>query len=134
MSTDVAASVRGEPVYEPHDFQVNESDRDVDTGLYIQPGHRVILSATGEIWAGVWFTGRNGPQGWMGWSASKDSPLPYAAPFSLLARLDGRYMYVGTGKEFIYRGNASKLFLRVNDDSPGNGWGAFQVHVEVYAS
>jgi hypothetical protein len=46
MTTDVAASVRGEPVYEPHDFQVNESDRDVDTGLYIQPGQRVILSAT----------------------------------------------------------------------------------------
>jgi hypothetical protein len=134
MTTEVSPATRGEPVYEPHDFWVNESDRDVDTGLYVQPGHRLILSATGEIWAGVWLTGRNGPQGWMGWSANKDSPLSYAPPYSLLARLDGRYVYIGTGREFIYRGAASKLFLRINDDTPGNGWGAFQCHVEVYTS
>jgi hypothetical protein len=123
---------RGVPVGEPHDFWVNESDRDVDTGLYIQTGQRIVLSATGEIWAGVWLTGENGPQGWPGWSASPDSPLPFGAPFSLLARLDGRYLPVGTGREVIYRGPGSKLFLRINDNQPGNGSGAFQAHVEVY--
>jgi len=32
----------------------------------------------------------------------------------------------------IYRGPGSKLFLRINDNQPGNGSGAFQAHVEVY--
>jgi hypothetical protein len=127
---------RGEPVHEPVDITVLESDHDVDTGLYILPGQRVVLSATGEIWAGVWLTGRNGPQGWLGWHANQDSPLPYSPPFSMLGRLDGRYFYVGSGKEFIYRSgtDGSKLFLRINDDIPGNGSGAFTLHVEVYAS
>ncbi|GAA1769853.1 hypothetical protein GCM10009712_17230 [Pseudarthrobacter sulfonivorans] len=123
-----------QPLYEPLGLTVNESDPAVDTGLYIQPGQRVVISADGQIWAGVWATGTNGPEGWTGWSASANSPLPYQAPFALLARLDGRYFLVGRGASFIHRGGPSKLYLRINDDRPGNGWGSFQVRVEVYAS
>jgi hypothetical protein len=123
-----------EPLYEPLGLTVNESDYEVDTGLYIQPGQRVVISADGQIWAGVWATGTNGPEGWMGWSANANSPLPYQTPFALLARLDGRYFLVGRGASFIHRGRPSKLYLRINDDKPGNGSGSFQVRVEVYAS
>jgi hypothetical protein len=55
-----------------------------------------------QVWAGVWFTGNNGPEGWVNWEAGPDSPLPYAAPFQLLGRLSGRYFEVGTGREFTY--------------------------------
>lgn len=123
-----------EPLYEPLGLTVNESDYDVDTGLYIQPGQRVVISADGQIWAGVWATGTNGPEGWMGWNASANSPLPFRTPFALLARLDGRYFLIGRGYSFIHRGRPSKLYLRINDDKPGNGWGSFQTRVEVYAS
>jgi hypothetical protein len=124
------------PAVEPTTFQLNESDYDISTGITVEPGQRLVINAWGEIWAGVWFTGRNGPQGWLGWHAGPDSPLPFAAPFSVLGRLEGRYFYVGTGIELIYRPPAgvggSQLWLRINDNTPGNGWGAFSAHVEVY--
>lgn len=125
------AVTQGEPLVED-DFVVNESDEDVDTGIYVQPGQRVTITASGEIWAGVALTGNNGPQGWLGWKASNDSPLPNKPPFSLLARLGGQTRYVGTGKSWSHRGNPGKLFLRINDNRAGNGSGAFDVHVEVY--
>jgi hypothetical protein len=121
-----------QPVIEPIEFDVLESDYDVDTNIYVPQNSRVVLSAWGEIWAGVWLTGNNGPQGWLGWHASSDSPLPYAAPFQLLGRIQGRYFPIGNGVEFIYRDAPSKLALRINDNRPGNGWGKFTCRVEIY--
>jgi hypothetical protein len=43
---------------------VLESNQDVDTNFDIQTGDRILFSADGSIYAGVWFTGRNGPRGW----------------------------------------------------------------------
>lgn len=122
---------RGQPVVEGR-FSVSESDEDVDTAIYVQPGQRVTITASGEIWSGVWGAGKNGPQGWLGWAASTDSPLPNRPPHSLLARLDGQTLYVGTGRSWRHRGDPAKLFLRINDNRPANGNGAFDVHVEVY--
>lgn len=40
-------------VSEPLEISVREVDYNVDTGLIIKRGQRVVLSAYGEIWAGV---------------------------------------------------------------------------------
>lgn len=122
---------RGRPVLEDR-FSVSEAEEDVDTNIYVQPGQRVTITASGEIWSGVWGAGKNGPQGWLGWTASTDSPLPNRPPHSLLARLDGQTLYVGAGRSWRHRGNPAKLFLRINDNRPANGNGAFDVHVEMY--
>lgn len=58
--------------------------------------------------------------------------MPFVPPFSLLGRLEGRYFYVGKGRNFIYYGKESRLFLRINDDTPRNGWGQFTCRIEVY--
>jgi hypothetical protein len=128
-------ATRGELIHTPVPFFVDESQSgELDTGLFIDTGQRLVINATGAIWAGVWLTGNNGPQGWLGWKAGKDSPLPGAPPFSLLARLDSRLMYIGGGQDFVYQGPGSKLYLSINDDKPGNGNGAFEVTVQVYSS
>ena len=103
---------------------VNEGDRDVDTQIDVEYNDRLVYSANGEIWAGVWFTGLNGPQGWDNIDYSPKFPLPGTHPYSLLGRLDGRLFYIGRGFDRYYRGRNSRLFLRINDDSPGNGSGA----------
>src|SRR4051794_23571056 len=43
---------------------VREADYDVPTGITLTPGDWVSIGASGSIWAGVWLTGENGPQGW----------------------------------------------------------------------
>lgn len=113
-------------------FTIPEGARDIDTGMDIRYGDRLVFSASGEIWAGVWFTGLNGPQGWGNIDYSSKWPLPASHPYCLLGKLDGRYFYLGTGWDRYYRGRNSRLFLRINDDAPGNGSGAFTCHVAVY--
>jgi hypothetical protein len=111
---------------------VNEGDRDVDTQMDIKFGDRLVFSAYGEIWAGVWFTGRNGPQGWDNIAYDRKFPLPGTHPYCLLGRLDGRLFYIGIGFDRFYLGRNSRLYLRINDDSPGNGDGSFFCHIQVY--
>ena len=117
---------------------VAEWENDVDTGVLLKNGDWIDIAATGSIWAGVWFTGENGPQGWVTYSAGSDKPLIGVPPFSLLGRTaeDG-YFYIGSGLRRPYQ-NASLgpgetgLSLRINDDRPGNGSGAFNVHIQVW--
>jgi hypothetical protein len=86
-----------------------------------------------QIWAGVWFTGRNGPEGWPGTSAPSYYPAPGAREYSLVARLgDGPYQYVGSSPRTFTNtksGYLQRVRLRVNDNTPGNGDGAFRVFV-----
>jgi hypothetical protein len=122
---------------------VRESDRDVDTGLDIRRGDRVSFLADGEIWSGEWITGwqglqfavTNGPQGWRSAAATSFSfPHRGVAPYSLLGRFGGTsYFSVGRSGEQLY-GNVApaRLFLRINDDLPGNGNGEFWCLVQVY--
>jgi len=117
---------------------VGESADEIDTGIFIKNGDFLDLSASGTIWAGVWFTGRNGPDGWAGWHAQPGSPLPGYAPYSLLGKTaeDG-YFPVGSHlrRQFF---NASvpnegtRLYLTINDNVRGNGDGAFQCHLQVW--
>src|SRR2546430_17358683 len=110
---------------------VAEWQNDVDTNIELRNGDWLDISASGSIWAGVWFTGENGPQGWTGYTAGGDSPLPGSPPFSLLGKTaDEDYFYVGAGLRRAYRNEslgpgATRLALRINAHRPGNGTGAF---------
>jgi hypothetical protein len=117
---------------------VLESDEDVDTGILLRNNDWIDISASGSIWAGVWFTGENGPAGWRGSNAGNDFPLPGSAPFSLMGNTaeDG-YFYIGDGLRRTYLNatlgpGETRLYLRINDNSPGNGSGAFNVKIEVW--
>lgn len=102
----------------------------------LQSGEAVTVEPlTDEIWAGVLFTGGNGPAGWVGWSAPSHYPRPGVPVFSLIGRLEG-----GSSLGFTYIGDRAMAFqnlagfsrtvrLRVNDDVPGNGSGAFRVRL-----
>ena len=107
-------------------------DDDTRTGIQFRAKDRLVVTATGTIYAGVWLTGRNGPQGWNNIDHDNTFPLPGTHPFSLLGRLDGRYFYIGRGVDFFYSGNGSELRLRINDDTPANGDGNFKVTVQQW--
>ncbi|WP_406073565.1 hypothetical protein [Micromonospora sp. NBC_01638] len=111
--------------------QVEEASYDVNSGCSLKDGDRVQISAYGQIWAGVWFTGENGPQGWTNMANDSKFPMTNARAFSLLAKTNGNYRSVGTGTMFTYYGTGSPLYLRINDDKPGNGNGAFTADVTV---
>lgn len=126
---------------------VKESDSNVDTVIDIMQGDRILFSASGSIWAGVALTGTNGPDGWGNYFAN-DPKFPLQSPdilgqtvhpYSLIGRFGTRYFNIGSGLELS--GNQSKklivnptmrLYLRTNDDSPGNGDGEFNVNIKVY--
>src|SRR4051794_20610206 len=104
---------------------------------------------------GVWATGNNGPRGWD--NVEYDTKFPYhgfsgtlplqtlgstppSHPFAVIGKLTN-YFFIGDQlapvRHFadpeIDRGYnlEPRLILRTNDDSPGNGNGAFQVHLRV---
>ncbi|HEU5321583.1 MAG TPA: DUF2934 domain-containing protein [Methylomirabilota bacterium] len=127
------------------DVAVREVDGDPSTAIIVRNGESVAIDAvSGDIWAGVFLTGRNGPNGWDD-RIEYDTKFPYhgfpdAHPYCLLAKFKN-YVFVGS------RGLASTryfvdpeidpnaecpLVLRVNDDAPGNGNGAFQCRVRVW--
>lgn len=119
---------------------VPESARsDIRTGILFQPGDDFELWGTGQIWAGVWLTGLNGPDGWTDRiETNPNSPLnnrPQAHPFSLVGRFgQGNYFYIGTRMQRqAYRGtSAEELRLRINDNQPANGSGAFRCRVQAW--
>lgn len=120
------------------EFAVPEASAEVDTGIELRPGDEVAFRAWGTIWAGVWATGRNGPAGWSNVDHNPKFPLhqgPEAHPFALIGRYAGlNYFYIGEGRDRApYPDGASRrLFLRTNDDMPGNGDGEFRCEVQVW--
>src|SRR3954465_12732366 len=48
------------------DLRVPEYSPGVVGSTWLYPGESVQITAGGTIWAGVWFTGTNGPNGWSG--------------------------------------------------------------------
>jgi hypothetical protein len=59
----------------------------VDTGLDIEPGDVLEISATGKIWAGQCATGDNGPKGWDNITNEPKFPLTGVPPYSLLGEI-----------------------------------------------
>ena len=105
-------------------------------GVRVYPNDRVIITTNPgyKIWSGVWFTGQNGPAGWNNIDCATKFPLPCSYPYSLIGQLNGQYFYVGEyyNKTRADLPSATDLYLRVNDDAPGNGSGSFYAHVQVY--
>ncbi len=142
----IAPVIDGQLVFD-RTFQIPESAGDFDTGFIIRDGDQFLLEASGQIWAGVWLTGNNGPEGWNEVTYDTKFPLhgvPNAHPYCLTAKFGagGAYFYVGTRRPAAgwERYQASgidqsitnrQLILRINDDSPGNGNGAFSCRVRV---
>jgi hypothetical protein len=94
----------------------------------LEPFEALTVNPGGSIWAGVWGTGNNGPEGWPGWAAPAGYPLPGANSFSLIGRLDGEgWRYLGNQARVITNNSSSarNMYARVNDDWAGNGSGAF---------
>jgi hypothetical protein len=93
---------------------------------------RLVITASGSIHAGVILTGENGPRGWDWIDPSPKFPLPGSHPYGLLAKINTDYQYVGSGEQFKRPFANGRLYLRVNDDKPGNGSGAFTVKIQVW--
>ncbi len=103
----------------------------VYSGVRLRRGQRANIACTGKIWAGVWLTGENGPEGWENTSANSNYPLPGARVFSAIGKVgSGAYFYVGQGTQ---RKGTGRLYLSINDDEHNNGSGAFTCTVKVYA-
>lgn len=97
----------------------------------LAPYESVTVYPGGSIWAGVWFTGTNGPEGWPATAPwNWNYPLPGARQYSLLGRLSGEgWRYVGNNTTTFtnYSGSYRTLYARTNDNVPGNGSGAFSL-------
>lgn len=119
-------------------FGVPEASAGVDTGIDLLPGDDFALEGSGQIKSGVLFTSWNGPEGWTNVDHDPKFPLhegPDARPFALIARLAGLpWFYVGAqrARAPYVDGSRRRLQLRTNDDSPGNGEGAFTCRVRVW--
>lgn len=129
----VNVSRRANTVAADRTFSVPESTRGVRTGITINDGDRIIFDASSRIWAGVVFTGENGPEGWGELADNRNFPLVGARRFSLIGRVgSGRPFYIGHHNEVRHSGAAGELSLLTNDDAPGNGNGQFVSRVRVH--
>ena len=112
---------------------INEFDASVDSGIDLGPNEFLAITGTGMINAGVFLGGDNGPEGWNSIENNSSFPLPGSRPFSLLGILDSQHFYIGksaaTTENFT---TPKRLFLRTNDNVPGNGSGAFNAHIQVW--
>ena len=112
---------------------INESDTMVDSGMDLGPNEFLAITGTGTINAGVFLGGDNGPEGWNSIENNPSFPLTGTRPFSLLGSLDSQLFYIGKGTATTERFLSTKrLFLRTNDDVPGNGTGAFNAFIQVW--
>lgn len=140
---DVAAPpLAPEPIALVYDktIAVRESDHDVYTGIVLQDGDIYFFEASGSIWADIAAAGQNGPNGRD--TITWDARFPLhggldrnnAHPYSLLGRHFGGYFFIGEGgrrMRYVFDQDAA-LWLRINDDAPGNGSGSFQVRIRVW--
>ena len=112
---------------------ISESATMVDSGIDLGPNEFMSITGTGMINAGVFLGGDNGPEGWNSIETNPTFPLPGTRPFSLLGSLDSQLFYIGKGTATTERFLSPKrLFLRTNDNVPGNGSGAFNAFIQVW--
>lgn len=112
---------------------INESDTSVDSGIDLGPNEFLTITGFGTINAGVFLGGDNGPEGWNSIENNATFPLPGSRPFSLLGTLDSQNFYIGKSTATTEKFTTPKrLFLRTNDNVPGNGSGAFNAQIQVW--
>lgn len=105
----------------------------VDTGLTIEKGMQVHITATGNIWSGLGAQGCNGPNGWVQWLKKNysDFPAPGERIYSLLGHKRRRNKSGGYSYETFFvgqegyidnrEGEPFRLFLAINDNNVQNG-------------
>jgi hypothetical protein len=117
---------------------VPPSNADVDTGLDIETGDIISVTATGAVWTGYCFTGRNSADGFAN-DGGVDYPLETGHEQALIGRVGtASYFEIGSGPlgqfhipNHVNSDPPGRLFLRTNDNNPGNGSGSFNVTVTV---
>ena len=136
---DVVAHPAGARLIYDQTIAVSESaNQPVNAGVTIAGGDQIALTGGGSIWAGVWLTGNNGPEGWPDYvTTNPHFPLhgtPDSCQFSLIARVGNEpWRYVGLGQtRHSYAGGGGPLQLWINDDVHNNGNGAFTCRVQVW--
>lgn len=130
-------SARVENLTSSYSFSVPESTRSwIDTGIDVSSGDRVVFWGGGSIWAGFWFIGWNGPDGFS--EAARDSKYPVttyddpqARPFSLVGSFGGSERFQIGGGVTKSPSGRRRIYLRTNDDTPGNGRGAFDCTILI---
>lgn len=114
---------------------VSESDGIVDTGIDFQLGDKYELQGFGKIWAGIQGDPDNGPEGYSNIDNDPKFPLYQgreAHPYALIGRFgtEENWFLVGDYLLKVYvTDSIQRLYLRTNDDWPGNGSGAFECRV-----
>lgn len=115
-------------------FKLFEGNTQIDTGMYAKDRERVRIWATErKIWAGLWFTGDNGPQGMVDRQAT-DPKFPLrpnangtdrngqiVRPYSLIASVDQQGLYQVGAEQTVSSVGGGNVVLRINDDVPNNG-------------
>jgi hypothetical protein len=104
---------------------------DVDTGVDLQTGDRIVVSASGTFNPGCFLCGNTGPEGYT-IIADNRFPLPGVREYSLLGKTNGSYFYIGTGKEWVQGGGSSRLFLRINDFLMSDNSGSYTANIQVF--
>jgi hypothetical protein len=115
-----------------YQYKVYESAGQVNTKSVKAGQHvRVSANAQQQIWAGMAFSGKNGPAGWTSLGNSQ-TPAPSMRAFSLLAKIGPKYYYVGNGTTSdIIAEQDGCVELWINDDVVNNGSGYFEANVQV---
>jgi len=114
-----------EPVITTQTREVTEEagNREPVDSLWIEPGDRVSITASGDIWSGKFLVPSNGPDGTDD-NADSSFPVPYEPKYGLIARVgSGDWFFVGAGHTVsAYQiGDGGRLQLGTNDDRPSNG-------------
>jgi hypothetical protein len=81
-----------------------------DTGIVVAPGDEVIVTASGQVDAGVFATGTHGPEGWPGWRPHANAP--YLRVDEILRRcwVDAYREQRGMACRWVVKGIGSLIF------------------------
>jgi hypothetical protein len=143
VSTAASAPVPPKPPPPATDFLgtreviVREADGDVYTGIDLQDNDEFAITATGQV-RPFGIAGSCDPDGFAQLAENPRWPLhtgldPDVHQFELLGSLGG-YFRVGTSfprTRFLYP-ETVPLYLRINDDNPGDGAGEFEATISLW--
>jgi hypothetical protein len=116
---------------------VRERNGDVYTGIDLEDNDEFAITATGQI-RGFGIAGTSDPDGWVQLAEDPRWPLhtgldPEARQFQLLGSLGG-YFRVGSSfpRTRYLNSETLPLYLRVNDNNPGDGAGEFTATISLW--
>lgn len=96
----------------------------LNTGIGIQPGDRIAATPGGSIWAGVFATGCNGPDGWNNLANDSNFPAPNLRVFALIARVgtSGWNAVPSSGWSVVAPNDWNGVLeMATNDNDPASG-------------